>query len=467
VSENPTVSNAAMLLLCRLLVPAATPTEAAKAHEDLAKVAGRNVDEEWERVLADTVSAGLVERIEPPPPPPLPLPKPVKGENLQLTEAGRDHGKALLDRVGLPASAKFAAAAKKLGPVVSDADLIVLQMTLAKTPKTDDALRKPLPATTRIASDQDWSDAVARLQEKGLLERPAGKLPKAKNAAQKRLVPLRLRLTDAGRSAALRFLDVQSLPSNMTWKKLLSDHVFQAAVPPDARPPAGSTPAQSLAFFLAAELGVSPATTVKAVIERAALAQLGLPDARGWDDVVRHFIGKKLDVELPPMSPASLATQVPRMVFKTASNPKADQIRARRLASWAAGQFFSGRPEGGAVVETQAGTALRAAAKKEEGIDTFARQVHALAAATTDGRFGSNKIFIARLWDHWGDRWPGDRPPLEQFKRMLVDAHRKDLLTLSRADLVAAMDPADVARSETRYETAEFHFVLIEPGRVS
>ena len=44
----------------------------------------------------------------------------------------------------------------------------------------------------------------------------------------------------------------------------------------------------------------------------------------------------------------------------------------------------------------------------------------------------------------------------------LVEANRADLLTLSRADLVQVMDPADVRESETTYLNAVFHFVLVE-----
>ena len=48
---------------------------------------------------------------------------------------------------------------------------------------------------------------------------------------------------------------------------------------------------------------------------------------------------------------------------------------------------------------------------------------------------------------------------LDAFKSRLVEAHRADLLTLVRADLVEAMDPQDVAASEARYLNATFHFI--------
>jgi hypothetical protein len=47
----------------------------------------------------------------------------------------------------------------------------------------------------------------------------------------------------------------------------------------------------------------------------------------------------------------------------------------------------------------------------------------------------------------------------DAFKARLVSAHRQQLLELSRADLVEAMDPKDVDASEARYLRSTFHFV--------
>ena len=54
---------------------------------------------------------------------------------------------------------------------------------------------------------------------------------------------------------------------------------------------------------------------------------------------------------------------------------------------------------------------------------------------------------------------------LDTFKDRVVDAHRSGRLVLQRADLVGAMDPTLVARSEVRYLNASFHFIDVEPGR--
>jgi hypothetical protein len=47
----------------------------------------------------------------------------------------------------------------------------------------------------------------------------------------------------------------------------------------------------------------------------------------------------------------------------------------------------------------------------------------------------------------------------QEFKRHLYEAHRAQLVELSRADFVQAMDPAEVSASEVITDGARFHFV--------
>lgn len=71
-------------------------------------------------------------------------------------------------------------------------------------------------------------------------------------------------------------------------------------------------------------------------------------------------------------------------------------------------------------------------------------------------------MFIAPLWRS-AQREPSfPRLSLPEFKQRLVEANSRNLVHLSRADLVQAMDPQSVAESETTHLNATFHFVLIE-----
>jgi len=73
------------------------------------------------------------------------------------------------------------------------------------------------------------------------------------------------------------------------------------------------------------------------------------------------------------------------------------------------------------------------------------------------GRFGPEKVFVSEIWDRVGGRLGMS---LQQFKAWLVDRNRAGDLTLARADLVGAMDPDQVRRSEIDVHGATFHFVL-------
>jgi hypothetical protein len=91
----------------------------------------------------------------------------------------------------------------------------------------------------------------------------------------------------------------------------------------------------------------------------------------------------------------------------------------------------------------------------EMELATFAERVNAAARRCTSGCFGTNKVFIAHVWREMAGELGGME--LDRFKRLLVIANNKLLLRLSRADLVGAMDPRDVAESETHYMHAVFH----------
>lgn len=89
--------------------------------------------------------------------------------------------------------------------------------------------------------------------------------------------------------------------------------------------------------------------------------------------------------------------------------------------------------------------------------DDFGKKVQQVADAHTHG-FGDNKVFIADVFDKLKE----EDPTLSEddFKRRLLESHAANRLDLSRADLVQAMHPDDVSRSETKHPAgAEFHFI--------
>ena len=95
----------------------------------------------------------------------------------------------------------------------------------------------------------------------------------------------------------------------------------------------------------------------------------------------------------------------------------------------------------------------------------FARAVLAAARRCQSGRYGDNKVFIAHVWTALQHDPGFDGMDLAAFKTRLAEANNARLLDLSRADLVQAMNPEDVQRSEVSYMNATFHFIRVESER--
>ena len=107
-----------------------------------------------------------------------------------------------------------------------------------------------------------------------------------------------------------------------------------------------------------------------------------------------------------------------------------------------------------------AGITWGGATRANEAAPTFAQAVKAAAAAESRAVFDDRNVFISAVWRALHGRPPIDRMSLDSFKHALVAAHRAGQLSLARADLVAVMDPAEVAASETASGEARYHFVV-------
>jgi hypothetical protein len=75
---------------------------------------------------------------------------------------------------------------------------------------------------------------------------------------------------------------------------------------------------------------------------------------------------------------------------------------------------------------------------------------------------GRHRVFVSALWETMRIR----RCSLDDFKARLVAAHRAQLLSLARADLVAAMPAAVVTASQIEPDRGvQFHFVIDPQAR--
>jgi hypothetical protein len=98
---------------------------------------------------------------------------------------------------------------------------------------------------------------------------------------------------------------------------------------------------------------------------------------------------------------------------------------------------------------------------RELDLQSFAERVKTAARACSTGRFGENKVFIAHVWRVLQSDPEFRTMDFPAFKQRLTEANNARQLDLSRADLVQAMDPDEVLKSEVRYLNATFHFIRI------
>lgn len=85
-------------------------------------------------------------------------------------------------------------------------------------------------------------------------------------------------------------------------------------------------------------------------------------------------------------------------------------------------------------------------------------------SASRAPKFG-RKVMISDAYEQIVEDGRDDGMSFEEFKRELVRLHKSGAIELSRADLVAAMDPNKVAKSETDAGGATFHFVNLAGPR--
>ncbi len=267
-----------------------------------------------------------------------------------------------------------------------------------------------------------------------------------------------LRLSQTGKDAALQMLGLSEMPAKLTWPQLRDKYLVGIAAGASGRQDL-RTKAKLSAFLLGRRFGLnlpegaSVATAAAAIVCKE-LGFGGLSDLKALQAAV---LGRLLE-EPANLPPNDAVEQFIRIVFK-ARRGKIGELREAVIESWVKGENAASPAQ-----EPAAAGAARVEAGGAFDVRTFAAAATRAAAASPTGWFGDNKVFIAHAWRQYQAN--GESPPLDlpAFKAHLVEANRARSLTLSRADLVAAMDPADVRESQTQYLNAEFHFILIERG---
>jgi hypothetical protein len=272
-----------------------------------------------------------------------------------------------------------------------------------------------------------------------------------------------LRVTELGCTHALDLLGIQHLPPRVTWRILRDRYLIPRAL--GIAESAEKTRSRirsrdGLGAWLLQrryDLPVDSAHTLTAAMEALACQQLGFPDETRLAAVRDRILCRLLGAP-EPLTREKLA---PQLVQAAAGALRADlgSLRETVLRDWLV-PSASHLP-----LETNGQVAEEHVEPEAFDLPAFAATAQAAARSCPTGWFGENKVFIHHVWKQLQGEAHLPVHSLEEFKQRLVEANHAGLLALSRADLVQAMDPADVQQSETHYLDAVFHFIRTEGGR--
>jgi hypothetical protein len=208
-------------------------------------------------------------------------------------------------------------------------------------------------------------------------------------------------------------------------------------------------------------LGIT-ATGADAQLGALVADRLGVPAAKTAMAAADAAIQRRLG-----MAPGTLTLKALRAhVLASAGAGKGDDpaLLARRLAAGALRTTADARSIRRALVQRWLGPTAATSAPAPASppatappLADFAAAARA-AAARAEGRFGK-KAFVAAVWRELTKDARFAALTLDRAKQLLVAANRDGLVELTRADLVAAMDPALVAASQIDDLGSTFHFV--------
>jgi len=302
-------------------------------------------------------------------------------------------------------------------------------------------LREEMSRLLRTALDvEHWQSLVDELAHAGLL------------------MTKPLRLTESGQAHALAWLGLEELPLRTTWRLLRDRYLIPRLL--EIAQDAGDIQSRirsrdGLGASLLKrryDLPLGTAPTLNAALEALACQQLGFAEETKLSTVRDRVLCRLLGVP-EPLSRKQLGPQVVRAAIG-ARRADLPSFRDTVLHDWLAGPV---------TPQTSDGEDAGPPPEPEPfDLPVFAATVLAAARTCRTGWFGDNKVFIHHVWEQLQGETNLPVRSLEEFKKRLVEANHVGLLQLSRADLVQAMDPADVQQSETRYLDAVFHFIRTE-----
>lgn len=310
-----------------------------------------------------------------------------------------------------------------------------LSVSSKKAPTAANLTQSLYPFASRHVLAHEWkatvNSALARLRDLGQVD-------------EKKLL-----LSEAGRDRVMKALHLVTPATAKTWaefkKKYLRVLLGRASSSGRAEPSLANA-------VIARELGVSTerAMTGAGLADAFLAKSLGLPEGEVKFSFVKAvLLARRLGVPARKTVNEVLRLAAPKIAGATSA--KTDDLLQALTYQWLSSQS----------ADEPASEAAPTPAHPSPSAASLIQKIRAAANSPQAKHYSANKVFIGSVWQTL--RGDPDLQPLGEtgFKDLLVEAHQRGELTLSRADLVQAMDPGDVAASETRHLNATYHFIQV------
>jgi len=313
-------------------------------------------------------------------------------------------------------------------------DLLLARLSSATNrPPSSATVRKSLYAfVARELSAAEWQE---------LFDKTLAALRAAGDVDAEHLV-----LTERGGARLRAALRLRSAPKAKTWPEFQRKYLPRLLLDP---PPDSDEPVPALATaLLAKRLGVAlePGSTPAKVIDTWLARSLGL-DKLNLVELRKTLLAKELALPKRPRLTDVTRLGVAQLAGATGGSPGAvlEALTSRWLHE--------------PMLDPGSPARLTPGAAENDALGRFAMRVRRAADSSEVRSFGPDKAFIGSVWQALASdpeiRGLGER----EFKRLLVEAHRRGALVLGRADMVAAMDLRDVSASEITDQHATYHFI--------
>ncbi len=272
------------------------------------------------------------------------------------------------------------------------------------------------------------------------------------------------KLTETGCKRALHYLGVSEVPHNITWSRLRDVYLTAKVFGLDVNSTDVGKQLKNLdrvkGHAVKHNYGLNflpNMPTLKQATDALLWQQSGIETSVTFNEknALQHFLEMDL-AERSSLNAKLLRGVIAKKATKAHGN-RGDEMRRRII------QQLPEKRTDKDNVTTDNDKNLNTTDKIDQNIDleAFAREVQRIAKTSISGKFGEHKVFINHVWQNMQQTSLGGTLNLPKFKDLLTNANKQGLLTLSRADMVAAMDATDVAESEIQYLNATFHFIQI------